>query len=111
VKGGKGGVKGGKGGVKGGSGEGRVEEWALDILVGIFTFFGHIHILWAGHIYILWAGHIHILRAFFYILMYIKLPMDVNGPKLALNDPRFARAISGPQKVSIFRAHPFQWPK
>jgi hypothetical protein len=29
---------------------------------------------------------------------------------LGLNGTRFARAISGPKKVSIFSAHPFQCP-
>ncbi len=28
----------------------------------------------------------------------------------AASSTRFARAISGPKKVSIFRAHPFQCP-
>ncbi len=47
------------------------------------------------------------------VLHYVQIthtPPMLLAPFLGPNGTRFARAISGPKKVTIFRAHPFQCP-
>ncbi len=74
--------------------------------------------MWGQYLTVMWGGgggHLYIITINVPVVFMARYVMVLRGATslrgaLGPNGTRFARAISGPKKVSIFRAHPFQCP-